>query len=59
MELIIGFINCIWNQHQKVTTFTTSDVVTTVTADDLSQHKKVVRSTSTTQNYTFNVIQDV
>jgi hypothetical protein len=44
---------------KKVTTTTTSDVVTTVTEYDTTSHKKVVRSTSTTQNYTYNVIQDV
>jgi len=43
----------------KVTTTTVSDVVTTVTEDDSTAHKKVVRSTATTQNYTHNVIQDV
>ena len=46
----------------KVTTTTTSDVVTTVTEDadaGGASHKKVVRSTATTQNYTHNVIQDV
>ena len=51
--------------NKKVTTTTTSDVITSVTADDLSAHKVIGtvastgRSTSTHQNYTYNVIQDV
>ena len=46
----------------KVTTTTTSDVITIVT-EDLSaggaSHFKVVRSAATAQNYTHNVIQDI
>jgi hypothetical protein len=51
--------------NEKVTTTTTSDVITSVTADDLSAHKVIGtvaatgRSTSTTQNYTLNMAQDV
>ena len=46
----------------KVTTTTTSDVVTIVTEDadaGGASHFKVVRSTATAQNYTHNVIQDI
>ncbi len=44
---------------KKVTTTTTTDSISNVVDDSLTTHKSVSRSTSTTQNYTFNVIQDV
>ena len=45
---------------KKVTSTTTSDVITNVTDSGTGAvTKKVVRSTSTAQNYTYNVIQDV